>query len=256
MQKSDRRLGFTLAEVLITLVIIGVIAAISVPTIMANSRKTETETRLKQTYSILNNALKKSIAENGPINTWDPITSFDGYYVFFEKYINKQLNFAEKGTLSNLNYKEIYTPRNTVYMKFSDSNKNVKPIGILNNGTIIIGWTGGWCAQDNIGSNKELDCASIAYFADINGIKKPNTLGKDVFGFELFFVDKRENFEMLGSVELSMQSTGTLNYGDGVKLNKLPRKNLIQNCKMSGLYCGAIIQNNGWKIPKDYPINI
>ena len=39
--------SFTLSEVLITLVVIGIIAAITVPVIMANHKKTEASSKLK-----------------------------------------------------------------------------------------------------------------------------------------------------------------------------------------------------------------
>ena len=43
-----KKLGFTLAEVLITLVIIGVIAAMTVPTLMNNTQGQENKTALLQ----------------------------------------------------------------------------------------------------------------------------------------------------------------------------------------------------------------
>jgi prepilin-type N-terminal cleavage/methylation domain-containing protein len=50
-------IGFTLAEVLITLGIIGIVAALTMPSLMANYQKKAAATRLKQTYSMLNQAL-------------------------------------------------------------------------------------------------------------------------------------------------------------------------------------------------------
>ena len=51
--------AFTLAEVLITLVIIGVIAAVTVPTIIANSNQESRKSQFKKAVSTLNNALKE-----------------------------------------------------------------------------------------------------------------------------------------------------------------------------------------------------
>ena len=45
--------GFTLAEVLITLVIIGVIASMTIPTLMNKTNKQEYVSRLKKAYSTL-----------------------------------------------------------------------------------------------------------------------------------------------------------------------------------------------------------
>lgn len=52
-----KKLGFTLAEVLITLVIIGVIAAMTVPTLMSNTNSQEFRSALKKAISGVNQAL-------------------------------------------------------------------------------------------------------------------------------------------------------------------------------------------------------
>ena len=56
---------FTLAEVLITLVIIGIIAAITVPVIMENHRKIETAARVKKFYSNISNMINLIKVDNG-----------------------------------------------------------------------------------------------------------------------------------------------------------------------------------------------
>ena len=60
-----KKLGFTLAEVLITLVIIGVIAAMTVPTLMNNTQGTENKTAFKKAISSLNQALTLEYALEG-----------------------------------------------------------------------------------------------------------------------------------------------------------------------------------------------
>ena len=49
--------AFTLAEVLITLGIIGIVAAMTLPSLIANYQKKVTVNRLKQAYSMINQAL-------------------------------------------------------------------------------------------------------------------------------------------------------------------------------------------------------
>lgn len=60
-----KKLGFTLAEVLITLVIIGVIAAMTVPSLMQNTNAQEYKSALKKAISGLNQALQLEYALNG-----------------------------------------------------------------------------------------------------------------------------------------------------------------------------------------------
>ena len=70
--QNIRRAAFTLAEVLITLGIIGVVAAMTMPTLIMQHQKKVFATRVKQTYSIISNALLSSVADNGAPNTWKP----------------------------------------------------------------------------------------------------------------------------------------------------------------------------------------
>ena len=65
------RFGFTLAEVLITLGIIGVVAAMTIPALLNNYYEKQTVTRLKSTYSILTNAIRSAEEENGEISALD-----------------------------------------------------------------------------------------------------------------------------------------------------------------------------------------
>ena len=57
--------GFTLAEVLITLGIIGVVAALTIPVLMNNIRNKELESRFKKTSSELQTALQKVQYDEG-----------------------------------------------------------------------------------------------------------------------------------------------------------------------------------------------
>jgi prepilin-type N-terminal cleavage/methylation domain-containing protein len=60
--------GFTLAEVLITLGIIGVVAALTIPGLVANYQKKVLETRIKKFYSTIQQAGRMKEAEDGAMD--------------------------------------------------------------------------------------------------------------------------------------------------------------------------------------------
>lgn len=62
--------AFTLAEVLITLGIIGVVAALTIPTLIGNYQKKEVATRLQKMYNTIQNAISMAEEENGPSEFW------------------------------------------------------------------------------------------------------------------------------------------------------------------------------------------
>lgn len=67
----SRNEGFTLAEVLITLGIIGVVAAMTMPTLVTNYKLKEYSVRLKRFYSTMQNAIALSEIDNEPAEYWD-----------------------------------------------------------------------------------------------------------------------------------------------------------------------------------------
>ncbi len=62
--------GFTLAEVLITLGIIGIVAAMTLPAVVQDYRERETVARVKKFYSVFSQAYTLAILEHGTIDTW------------------------------------------------------------------------------------------------------------------------------------------------------------------------------------------
>ena len=75
---NKKTYGFTLAEVLITLGIIGVVASLTMPALIQNSKKTETSARLKKFYSLMEQAIIMSELANGNSLDWVKVeTAFD-----------------------------------------------------------------------------------------------------------------------------------------------------------------------------------
>ena len=142
--------GFTLSEVLITLVIIGVIAAITIPNVIANSRRQESSAKLKKAYSVLCQASIKSKAMGDDWEIWAESASNapePDKADTAEKFSNQYL-------LPYLNYMKTEKKDNKFYVYLTD-------------GMNLFVWFGG--------------CVDIG--VDLNGDKKPNTWGIDQFDF-------------------------------------------------------------------------
>lgn len=149
------RNAFTLAEVLITLGIIGVVAAITLPALTAKYKKQITATRLKSAYSILSQALTMSEVKNGQPEYWIVPTTGNMLELkdYMMKYFAPYIKYTETGTKSG------YFPidnGNAPYLK-------------LSNGTILYFHKGG----------------GYDLIVDINGIDGPNKSGYDMFFFLL-----------------------------------------------------------------------
>ena len=97
MSANIRRAAFTLAEVLITLAIIGVVAAMTIPTLVVNYQKKATATKVRKAYSELAQALKMAQAEHGDPNTWQVIKysdSAENSEWFVDTYLRPYLKIA------------------------------------------------------------------------------------------------------------------------------------------------------------------
>ena len=93
-----RKTAFTLAEVLITLGIIGVVAALTLPALINNYEKSVVETRMQKFYTNINAALKLSIVENGDMVDWTFPQDYydaDGSEKFFNTYLKNNLQYLK-----------------------------------------------------------------------------------------------------------------------------------------------------------------
>ncbi len=84
--KAEGKSAFTLAEVLITLAIIGVVAAIAIPSVISNSQQQEFKTGLRKAVSVLNSAITMNMALDGE-------TPYDNKDTF--NYLKKHMNILK-----------------------------------------------------------------------------------------------------------------------------------------------------------------
>ena len=90
-----KKRGFTLAEVLITLAIIGVVAAISIPSVISNTQQQEFKTGLRKAVSVLNSAITMNMAIDGesPYENKDLFNYLQRHLIVIESTNNIKLIF-------------------------------------------------------------------------------------------------------------------------------------------------------------------
>ncbi|MBR6098398.1 type II secretion system protein [bacterium] len=171
--EGRKKAAFTLAEVLITLGIIGVVAALTMPMLIQSYQERTTVSRVKKMYTTLANAYNLYLAEDNHFlettaNPDDATKVAD----IFKPYLNisKDCGTSSTACLANLTYKlknggdsENYSADN-IYYKL-----------LLNDGSTL--WFRG--KQSN-----EDDISGVAFF-DTNGNNPPNKWGHDVFALSI-----------------------------------------------------------------------
>ena len=96
-----KKFGFTLAEVLITLGIIGVVAAVTLPTVVMNAKYKQIGVKLQKFHTNLENAARSYVAENEDFNTKNDASSINQRRTQLRNFFNE--NFEYKQTRSSGN---------------------------------------------------------------------------------------------------------------------------------------------------------
>lgn len=175
--------AFTLAEVLITLAIIGVVAALTIPSVIRNYKIRQTVTAVKKAYSQLESAFKMGIVENGPIESANLDTNTKFTDTYFKPYL-KVLKDCGAGVLVNCYNVTIKNTANNANFTISGSNTLYNMI--LADGMVMSFNSVNGCTRNESRpgvADKMLSAICGYVYVDINGATKPNRAGVDVFAF-------------------------------------------------------------------------
>lgn len=204
----ERLQGFTLSEVLVTLMIIGVVASMTVPSLIQSTQEKEFHSGLKKNFSALQNALQKGQIEEGLIgdNTavFTPSKENDRSWESAKrlaKYMNtvKVCKSNSDDDCDGVYYPIKYATAKDGYFEpeFSAvvlADSSIYKIYQYKDCAAIVNS----CQQDSIGNclkdengndimdNKWLRTHCADVYIDVNGAKKPNQFGKDVFEFLVY----------------------------------------------------------------------
>lgn len=222
-----KKRAFTLAEVLITLGIIGIVAAMTLPSVIKNYQATVLESQFKKQYSSLSQALRKMYDEAGI----DLIPDNFSDYTFSEN-LKAYYHIIKDCGMVNINTTGCITLDPTednvwnisTYKNFIGGSINFGYIDdgvlILNDGTTLLFEQG---TQSH----------AAGYFLigiDVNGFKnRPNRFGHDVFIFRIgpSGALMRTKDSIVGEI-CDYQSTSSMN-GYGCAIRALTEKDYFKN---------------------------
>lgn len=183
MKNRTKKAAFTLAEVLITLGVIGIVASMTIPTLMADNQKLQALTKLEKSFSTIQQTIKLLLVTEGVSNFGD--TSLFNGAVFSNATRQSIIDDTIKRSLKVANSCLYGDTSCYVQENYLGSTVFVADGGTQYNFCLLDGVCYQLvlptaCEADNtkIGKIKAL-CGEIAL--DINGKKAPNQYGKDFF---------------------------------------------------------------------------
>lgn len=197
MKNFTKKVAFTLAEVLITLGVIGVVAILVIPTLVNNADDKANRVALKKFYSVLANAtyLIKNENNGSMAGLCSDNDCFKDLYKQKLSYIKECSANDVAGKCWASSWK---TLNNGAGWDLNNNGGGGASGLILKDGMYMtFEWSydngGGACTLDDEGSGNETEC--FVSSVDVNGNKSPNKMGKDIFRFYVY----KNNVKPIGS---------------------------------------------------------
>lgn len=241
--------AFTLAEVLITLAIIGIVAALTLPNLIANHQKKVLAVQAKKAYSIMTQAFSTAVYKYGEPENWEASFS-NPYNTYFDDFIYPELKgfrCQDNASLKKRSYDYVsklseYGVRNGGYIASSGRNCFMTADNQLIVPSVRQRGSGTHSSTSYTYSTEE-------FLIDVNGFEKPNRYGKDIFAF--FIVTIANNFHVLsvgGYAGQIMAAEKPGIYPAGYQ------GYTGSNCKTEiDWTCPYKLMQDGWEFKDDYP---
>ena len=280
---NNRKNAFTLAEVLITLGIIGVVASLTIPNLIKNYQRKAWTTQLQKSYSMLEQSFQKMLADEGvsklsDTKVWASKGSVNCSWTD-NGGLKSFLNNDCKDFLANIkNYIKIIEVEKYNEQIHSLSKGSSYFIGpgmqtedaislILSDGTMLFIWAYTpnitpevSNAIKSLGGNMRSNVGIL--YIDVNGRRGPNTFGRDIFYF--YLSDEGKLYPNFGKDYAFYNNqtalSGNNSYwrnnfsacgspdNDSLETEAVNGSGITYTIGVSGGGCAARIMENGWKM--------
>lgn len=226
--------GFTLAEILLTLVIVGIIVSLTIPALISNINNQQYTSGFIRSYNLFNSAITTIMSNNsgtmlGAVNDTDDLINKFAEQLSIRKFC---LNRTAPGncfanSYYNLHLQNSFAPAANTYSG-----------GILNDGTsfMITSWDTSCTANWFNYNGQNIMCARISI--DTNGLTPPNVKGRDIFLLSITKIGLYPHLIPLGNNNQPTFSSGS--WRECEPLNQAELYN--------GDSCAGRILQEGWKM--------
>ena len=222
---KSRKNGFTLAEVLITLGVIGVVAALTLPSVIQSYREKRTVEQVGVAYNLLMRAVTQMIEDKGStIDQWsdDPAERANILADALPKYLQviKNCKVSKKtGVCLAISYENRFNSSKVTLGNSTYLLKNGFGLAIIGSGQCVQNMAMNQNGLDEYGSGSiyygtyQHACGTID--VDINGPLKPNIVDIDLFRFYIVkdgIVPAGSSFENIWTQRFDTQCLGNNPY--------------------------------------------
>lgn len=180
--------AFTLAEVLITLTIIGIVASLTMPGVINNYQSKVSVAQLQKVYNLVENAVAQAMLDDEE-DLFSNTSYYSDSFSFLAKYFKTSVICATSSESTNMD--------NCMASKYKSPDKTVEFSStwmltgeLLSEGEVNL--QGIVCAALDTGATI---CKKNGQFiVDVNGVASPNTIGRDLFWFGMVDPSSNENY--------------------------------------------------------------
>ena len=185
---TSKKAAFTLAEVLITLAVIGVVAVLTIPGLIKNHNEKAWATAKDLWEKKLTETVRRMNTDGvmtGHDTTEDFMDTFKQYMKVIKTCDNNDLNkcyspeFVLTGKRDNLEKKYIEDFKTANDLGVSDWNTNTMSF-VISDGTTVIAAYNPNCPYADPIEDTGSQVACLSMMIDVNGKKSPNRVGKDI----------------------------------------------------------------------------
>ena len=224
--------AFTLAEVLITLGIIGIVAAMTLPTMIMNHRKQVTVNKVKKFYTVMSQATNSAIAEYGSMEDWQGFTTTrngEEMQNWFDTYLKPYLKVIDE------------------FVKTDEETGYSTLFVVLSDGSVLsmVNWAGSAKSDDDANhvQDNHNGLIHVGYLTDKKLIDDVDSRIGCVNTFSFLF------YSPLKDQYFFQPYTYQANTPE-----KYNREFFIEQLKGGNTqYCAAVMMFDGWQIKSDYP---